>query len=384
MRVELISRLDRLAEHAETWDFLAGGVPFRSWAWLSTWWRYYGMPEDAPSRSNQLFALCVFDRHDELVGMAPGYLENSAARGRVVRFLGSGDVCSDHMSLLCRPGKEEAVAQAIAEWLTEPCPRDPGRWDLLEWTGVDAGEPVMKCLAENLAIRGNTVHTRPGPNCWRLELPTRWEDYLARLSRNRRKKIRQTQRRMLETGRAVLHSVERISQVPRAMDILIELHQRRRHGLGEPGCFASPRFDAFHREVMPELLRSGQLRLWQLELDGCPAAAEYQVAGGGVIYAYQSGVDPEALDHQPGLLLTMVTLRGAIEGGYRAFDFLRGDEPYKASFRAAPRPGITLRVVPRRTSARLRHGLWTAGSNVKQWIKSGLKLAGSRPAPKHA
>ena len=125
---------------------------------------------------------------------------------------------------------------------------------------------------------------------------------------------------------------------------------------------------------MPELLRNGQLRLHWLELDGVPVAAEYHLAGGGVVYAYQAGVNPDALAHSPGRLGHMITIRRAIEQGYRAFDFLRGDEPYKAHWRARPQRGLELRVVPGRVAARLRYGIWLTGTHLKQWVKGGMGL----------
>ena len=121
---------------------------------------------------------------------------------------------------------------------------------------------------------------------------------------------------------------------------------------------------------MPRLLREGQLRLHWLELDGKAAAAEYHLAGAGIVYAYQSGVDPDLLDQEPGRLITMATVRRAIEQGDRAFDFLRGDEPYKSHFRARPRESFDVRVVPNRVTARLRDNLYRARGNVKQWIKN--------------
>ncbi len=42
-------------------------------------------------------------------------------------------------------------------------------------------------LIEHLADRGNTVHRQAGPNCWRIDLPARWDDYLARLSKSHRR-----------------------------------------------------------------------------------------------------------------------------------------------------------------------------------------------------
>jgi hypothetical protein len=64
----------------------------------------------------------------------------------------------------------------------------------------------------------------------------------------------------------------------------------------------------------------------------------------------------------------LVSLRLAIDGGYRTLDMLRGDEPYKAHFRARPNPCLEIRAVPARFPARLRHGLWLAGSRAKRWL----------------
>jgi hypothetical protein len=37
-----------------------------------------------------------------------------------------------------------------------------------------------------------------------------------------------------------------------------------------------------------------------------------------------------------------------------------------------------VQVVPSRTAARLRHGVMSATDSVKNWIRSGLELAGLR------
>jgi CelD/BcsL family acetyltransferase involved in cellulose biosynthesis len=403
-RVVRFRRLDRLAPLAADWDRLARGVPFRSWAWLSTWWRHYG---PGPGRggaapSARLFVLGVFDPAGRLLGVAPWYAESSPSQGRVLRFLGSGEVCSDYLSVLCEPQAEDRVAAALADWLTRAhraesagcpgCPsanavpstggqaaratrRHPDHWDLLVLAGVDARDAAVGRLAEQLKMRGNTVHRRAGPNCWRVRLPARWEQYLAGLSKDHRKQVRRTERMLFASGRVVEHRVERLEDLPRAWDVLVGLHQRRWQSLGQPGCFASSRFAAFHREVMPWLLRGGQLRLDWLALDGRPVAAEYQLAGSGVVYAYQAGVSPDALRYSPGRLSTITMLRRAIEEGCRAVDFLRGDEPYKAHWRAEPRASVEFRVVAARAAAQLRHGIWRAGTAVKDWIKSGLRGA---------
>jgi hypothetical protein len=375
MQVFQLKSLDELAPYADDWDRLAGGIPFRGWTWLSHWWQCYG-PAPGAAATAQLAVLLAFDEANTLIGVAPWYSEHSALHGTVLKMLGSGEVCSDYLSLLCQPGMENGVTHAVAEYLTAgpaDYPDAPLSWDLLELSGVDFEDEAVARLAEHLAGQGCLIDRRHNVNCWRLDLPRAWDEYLDRFSADFRKKIRRLWRKYFDAGRAVLHTVEQIEQLPPALDRLIDMHQRRRRKLGELGSFASKRFSAFIHAVLPELMRKGQLHFYWLELDGRPVAAEYHLASGGAVYEYQAGFDPDASDHQPGKLLNMAVIRRAIEKGYRVVDFLRGDEPYKPHFRAVPRPSLVFRIVPNRPSARWRLHLWQAGAQVKAWIKNGVK-----------
>ena len=376
MRIVHFSTADSLLPYADDWDRLTAGVPFRSWTWLWHWWRHYGPQHDADEPRTRLAVLGVFDDAGSLMGVAPWYLDCSALHGRVLRPLGSGKVCSDYLSVLYHPGAEEAVLDALAEYLVEGAGADDAnalRWDLLDLGNIDAEDRAVPSLVDRLADTGCVVHCRPGVNCWRLDLPTNWESYIASLSRNLRRDLRRLERELLDTDRVVLHSPTCLDELANAMDILVDLHQRRRKALGETGCFTSARFLGFYRDVVPELLRRGLVQFHWIELDGKPVAAEYALVGNGTLYCYQAGVDPASLQHQPGKLINLAILRRAIERGDRAFDFLRGDEPYKARFGARPRPSVEYRVVPRRTVAQLRHNLWLAGSGMKNWMKRGTR-----------
>ena len=177
------------------------------------------------------------------------------------------------------------------------------------------------------------------------------------------------------SGRATMHWVHDQHQLDTAFAALVDLHQRRWRSRGERGCFSSPRFSSFHRELAPRLLAAGSLLMSWLELDSRPVAAEYHLAGPGMVYAYQSGVEPAALRQQPGRLSNLATIRRAIERGDRAMDFLRGDEPYKAHWGAVPRRMCDFRVVPARRAARMRQSLLSAGGSMVEWLKSGWELA---------
>ncbi|MGH7134605.1 MAG: GNAT family N-acetyltransferase, partial [Pirellulales bacterium] len=250
-------------------------------------------------------------------------------------------------------------------------------WGAIELGGVDAGDLVSHCFIDRMREFGAFVDCQPGPNCWRVELPATWNDYLALLSKSHRKQVRRLERRWFASGRAVLHSVVQPADLDRGLDILADLHVRRRGNFGEAGVFADERFAAFHREVAEQLLADDALRLSWIEFDGRPVAAEYQVAGKHVVYAYQSGIDPAALDLEPGRLAMMATLRRAIENRYRSFDLLRGDEPYKAHWRARPRASMEVRIFAAQGADWFKHRARVAGVQLRRWLHANWQRATS-------
>ena len=383
MRTCCLNDISALQSYAEVWNRMAAGVPFRSWEWLSTWWRHYGpsaglsagLSAGRADRTRQLQVLCVLDEAGVPAGFAPFYSEDSAASGRVLRLLGDGEVCSEYLGVLAVAGREEAVALAIADHLADRfhVPRSsPDRWDLLLLEAVADDDPVLRPMLAQLRQLGGAVHCRPGPGCWRIELPGSWEEMCARLSKNQRRQVRRLLQANERRG-VVLHKVERLSELPEAFEHLIDLHQRRWQARGRSGCFASDRFLAFHRDVTPQLLRAGQLQLLWLEAEGTPLAAEYQMAGAGTIYLYQAGLDPDRLKWEPGHLATARVLQLAIAQGCRRFDFLRGNEPYKAQWQAEFHGNTSVRVIAPRVVARARHQAWLAVRTAKDWVRRGLK-----------
>jgi CelD/BcsL family acetyltransferase involved in cellulose biosynthesis len=65
----------------------------------------------------------------------------------------------------------------------------------------------------------------------------------------------------------------------------------------------------------------------------------------------------------------MAAIRFAIDRGCQTFDLLRGDEPYKANWRAVPTPCYDLRVWPRRCEGLLEWFAWEGYTRVVRWLK---------------
>jgi CelD/BcsL family acetyltransferase involved in cellulose biosynthesis len=384
MHVERINTWHELVELERDWNALAGDHPFHSWDWLAGWWKHYGDGVDVTDERDgeapgdrRLYVLSVFDdapvkadaKGRRLIGVAPWYLDRSRFKGNVLRWLGSGKVCTDHLSVICQSEEAERVTVAIADALTTQF----DDWDRIDLGAVDGDNLTIEKLMVHLTERDCLVSRQAADSCWVVDLPTNWDEYLAGISKSHRKQLRQLERRVLESERVRWHRVRTVDDLERAWPILVDLHQRRRRSLGEPGCFASRAFHDFHREVAARLFQRGQLRMSWLELDGTPAAAEYHFAGAATTYAYQGGVDPNRLPEEPGRLSTVLCLSAAIDEGHTRADFLRGDEPYKAHWRATPRTTYDCRVIPNRRLARLRGRVWNVTESLGDLVRSGAE-----------
>jgi CelD/BcsL family acetyltransferase involved in cellulose biosynthesis len=368
-RVECLTTDRELSELRDDWGRLATGMPLRGFPWASTWWKYY------KTNRMSLWLLVVRDDDDAIIGIAPWHLTESPVAGRVIRFLASGEVCTDYLTILCDPNDREVVVDAIADHLLTT----RSQWDVVELSAVSRDDAVIGGVANALAAAGHQIDIRHRWNGWRLELPDDWSAFLSRLSKSRRERTRKLLRDNVESERATLRRITSHQQLEQSFELLVRLHERRRASLGEPGAFRSQRFTAFHRQVCRELLACGQLRLLILELEGEPIAAEYSLTGDDTIYYYQGGFDPQFADQRPGWLSFAASLKLAVEEGYQYFDFMRGDEPYKASWKAGPVALSEIRIVGVGRSSRLRHAGWSVGQSMKHWVKRHVLQRGDGP-----
>ncbi len=296
--------LDQLQPYRQRWDELAGECLFRQWTWLSTWWKHYHSEADSSSRllarKRDLCVLLVVDtpdnrpkrasdppkkwplwnaddspmgpiRPEAIRAIAPYYLERSISRGNLLGMMGDGEVCSDCLSLLL---DEDSSPESISTLARSLC-QHSCQWDLLKMSSIEARDRGIQALLYELQQQGCHVERDVAPSRWLLELPDCWDDFLAILSKSHRKKLRKLLRKTVEQGRIrwylasidpkatketrppVDHSTfcqALPAPLDRAREILIDLHQRRRQSLGEPGCFASDTYSKFHQEVMLHLL----------------------------------------------------------------------------------------------------------------------------------
>ncbi|MGB9082393.1 MAG: GNAT family N-acetyltransferase, partial [Desulfuromonadaceae bacterium] len=280
----------------------------------------------------------------------------------------------NHTTWLTATGWEDRISRAVAQFLLDLKPA----WDCVQFDSVDVDNIAINTTVTYLTEKGFLVRKKPLHNCWKIVLPSTWEEYLMLLSRSHRKQCRSLHQRYFETGRILVHKISSTVDFHRGFDILLQLHSTRWSEPTKPlGCFSDQRFRKFHETAAMELLKRNQLLLVWLEYEGRPIAVEYQFIGKKTVYSYLAGMDPSVTEFSPGNLSILASIQAAFAHGCESYDFSRGDQPYKAHWRATPTACNDVRIWPNDLSGRLEHAAcgvinlaelgkkWTV-----QWIKS--------------
>ena len=362
---------------ARDWDALADAnpwaTPFSRWAFHRAWWDAYGdnaheetvvlVPADGPDDATPVAIAPLMHRHEVEPGdvelrttmrHGEGALLTAVPPDAKAVFFGAS-YHADYATILAAPDDLPAAAEAIAAYLAGVGdPGHPDPWDAVDLRRLRCGDPATVALADAFGRRemaeGWTLNLEREEVCPVTTLPrdATIDDFLATLGKKERHEIRRKVRRAEAAGEIRLDDAP---ATPANLEAFIDLHQKRWGDAGlfpdTPGGHQSRVF--FHR--LFELFGpDGPVRLAFLTVDGRRIAAGVSFETPDALLYYNAGVDPDARDLSPGVVMVERYVRRALERGITRMDFLRGDEPYKYEWGAVDEP--IQRLLIRRTGAR--------------------------------
>jgi CelD/BcsL family acetyltransferase involved in cellulose biosynthesis len=371
--VEALPRrpVERRALHAEqrpfdsipraTWDGLAQATPwatpFSSWAFHRAWWDGYGANAheqvlvvcgSAPTTDPEPVAIVpLMHRHEvepsdaeTQTTIRPGAgLPLTPVPPTATAILFGASYHADYATILTAPTNLPPVAEAVAEYIASPASAD---WDVVDLRRLRCADPTGFELAAAFGARevasGWTLNVDREDVCPVVTFPAGvdMDGYLATLGKKQRHEIRRKVRRAEAVGPIrLVDSTDPLADIP----AFIDLHQRR---WGADGLFPpTPGGDQsrlMFRRLFELFETGGPLGLTKLFVgDRLIAAGVHFETDDSLLY-YNAGIDPDAFDLSPGVLLTYAYIERALERGLRRFDFLRGDEPYKYEWGAVDEP----------------------------------------------
>ncbi len=347
------------------WDALAAAnpwaTPFSSWAFHRAWWDAYGanaheetvvmVPADAPDGAAPVAIVPLMHRHEveprdlqlhTTLRQSAGRTLTAVPADAKALFFGAS-YHADYATILAAPEHMAAAAEALAEYCASAGdPGHPQPWDAVDLRRLRTGDPALAALADAFGRRemaeGWTLNVEDEEVCPVATLPAgaTIDEYLAGLGKKERHEIRRKVRRAEAAGEVRLDaSADPLADLP----AFIELHQRR---WGDDGLFPDTEGGAQSRVFFARLFEllgaDGPLRLAFLTVDGRRIAACVSFDTGDACLYYNAGVDPDARELSPGVVMIERLVRRALERGARRIDFLRGDEPYKYEWGAVDEP----------------------------------------------
>ncbi len=358
MRLRLLTTIQEIESSQTQWDRVAGDFPFFRWSWMASWCRHL-------AATRKLAVLVQHDADGNWQGIAPFAIDSPVVGSRKLVLIGSGTVCSDYMNLIALPEYKAGFLDMAVAWITGNIGNHDtlGAIDCVELDGVTPTDPNTRLLVRLFGKAGFQVHETEIEGCWATNLPDNWEEFNRSLSKSfRRKTKKATQLLNGDDANVIRACPENFESVWKDF---VFLHQKRRRMLGEPGCFADPDFESFLKDAVFALMGEGRADLLLIELAGRPFAVSLLLNDGERMMMYQSGMEPELKQLEPGHAQAVMGVQLAIENGYKTYDFLRGDEPYKSRWNTT-RVGLSrFKLIAPQLSARLKHQIWLSGKSLK-------------------
>ena len=371
-----------------TWNRLALQnpyvTPFSTWAFQRAWWDAYGsnahdqtvvVVDPAAADPREPVAIVPFmDRHaveasdattHTMLRHQDGPALTPVAPTACVVYFGAS-YHADYATVLAHPGDLEAASAALVDAFARddigPDHADP--WKAIDLRRLRAADPATDALATAFGAReiaeGWTLNVEREDVCPVIRLPEPVagaappdiEAFLSTLGKKERHEIRRKVRRAESAGDVVLEdSTHPIADI----EAFIDLHQAR---WGDKGLFPpTPGGDqsrVFVRRLFELFAAAADVEghptvhLGFLTVGGKRIGAEIHFETAGSVMYYNAGIDPEARELSPGVVLLERLVRRAIERGKCRVDLLRGDEPYKYEWGGLDEP--VQRILVRRTT----------------------------------
>lgn len=353
---------DGCAGMAGAWDAFveeAGGDIFSTFGWQSTWWKHYGAPL---GRSLEIHVITDGGR---IIGIYPLFREKvrlGPLSVRAIKVVGC-DHTLGTSNVVVAPGREADCARAVIASLS---PTGRPSWDILQigpvaafFDGVDSGARALSDAAGSFAETGVIT---VGPHML-FFLPDTPEKYLASLSTNQRRDLKQGGRRMAEAFQVSVVMHERPEDVAGIFDKFVTQHQEQWRARGRQGHFGDWRgTKEFYAEAARGQAALGRSHVLELCAGDTAVAILFAFRFAGKAYwLLSSRILERKWDYYaPGKLAVWYGISESIRRGARLMDAMHGEYDYEKRMGATLGERRMINVVRRGLSTKWRLKVFSA------------------------
>ena len=239
----------------------------------------------------------------------------------------AGGELTDEQDVVATPGECGMAASAVAQWIAaERAPRV-----LLEYVPDDT--PTLEAMTDTLSDAGYRVTREKLVTSPRITLASDFEAYVQGLGKKERHELRRKLRRF-EAAPGAAFDWAADAQRGAVLDRFFALHRLSK---GEKAAFMTQEVESFFRDIADALAAAGKLRLGVVRAHDEIAAVLFAFAYRDTLALYNAAYDPALGSLSLGIASHAYAVRDAIAQGFKVYDLLRGDEPYKYDLGAVDR-----------------------------------------------
>lgn len=306
-------------EIREQWESLCHedlrSTMFQEYNWMHIWWLTYAKVDD------ELNIVCAH-HNDVLVAIFPLYIKHE---NKTLMFIGTGEdesaeVATEYLDIICLTEFEEVAVESFVEALRKNKLFGAKKMLIKNLLSDSRIREVTNKLSTNYWFKESMVGAR-----YQNKLADSHEQFLEALSPSFKKKMQRLQRKFENVLAGQIKLASDTVSKDKLFDQLVSLHQKRWLQKNESGAFNDQRFVSFHQQYMNNMLKSDNLMLAALDIQGDAVAVIYIINYKNTLYFYQSGIDDSFKPNiSPGYLIHFIMMKIAIEEGKHAYDFMKG------------------------------------------------------------
>jgi CelD/BcsL family acetyltransferase involved in cellulose biosynthesis len=326
LTLEVVREAARLEQLKSEWTRFAAGLenvtPFQLPEWQIAWWRHFGAGR---------LHIMLFRSMDTLAGIVPLYL--NAEQNRSILKL-TGSEMASYLEPPIAPSQRAQVMSLLKGHLLGNT-----AWDCCDWRDVAVNSSLAGLqLGDSFELK-----TAPDSEWSEVRIEGTFQEYW----HARPFALRRNFLKYLDKTTAVDRPrFEVVTQAdPEFVNAVIRLENER------AAAFAQAKDGAgtFLADLARVLDDADMLRIFGLRFQGKIVAVLLAFAYRNTLYAFAGGHEAEFEAQGFGRLLLFEALRHSFERGYRAWNFLRGNEPYKLLWGARVTPTARI-AIERRAS----------------------------------
>lgn len=331
LQIRLVTSTEEFENLHKDWNTLLedshSPQPFLLWEWLFTWWEVF---QDS---NKKLFILAVYDA-ENLVSIAPFYIESRTPFFKCLRFLGEGEhrddkIVTPYPDVIVKEGYVDQTISTLAEYLKQNSKSsfNMATFDLMQ------DQSTLHKLSLALNADFNTI-IDPSESQFVIDLPEDSDAYMSSLSKSSRKSFRMKLNRLKDAGEVATASEDNLDT---GLEIVEALNRKRWSDKSDLSVFDSEKFKRFHQNFCNRLKTQDIVKFRTLKHDSEVIAATYNLKYKDKMYSYMSGFgSSDDKRFSPMFLFDLMEIQAMIKNGYVEYDLMTSEAAnnYKTKFNA--------------------------------------------------